>query len=313
MSVEQNEMGGLVPRLYRADGSPRPVGVVGYPVKHSLSPSFQNAAFAAHKLPHHYEKWEIAPEDLSAFLEKARQEDYLGLNLTLPHKRAAWELANAHSEEAAATGAVNTLLLDEEQGGWLGHNTDVGGFLEALKALGYNPFKQRTLVLGAGGAARGVVYALASAGAVEIAVANRTWEHATELVTQLGSYFPQTNMYSTPLDPAAWPFNRNPRTLIVNATSQGVLAPTEPFPVEADAMAGRDADRRTYFFDLTYGDTPFLRAVREEAAHAIDGLSMLVYQGALAFEWWTGLAAPHAEMLAVAQKAYAERFQGQTG
>ncbi len=300
-------------RLYRADGSPRPVGLLGFPIKHTISPDFQNAAFAAHHLPHRYEKWEVAPQDLTTFLEKARREDFLGLNLTLPHKRAAWELAVARSEEADATGAVNTLLLDEEQGGWLGHNTDVGGFLEALGTVGYDPAKQRTMVIGAGGAARAVVYALASSQAAEIAVVNRTWEHAAELVSQLGPYFPQSHMYSAPLDPAAWPYNRNPRTLIVNASSQGVLEPDQPFPVEADALAGRDADRRTIFFDLTYGDTPFLRAVRDEAAHAIDGLAMLVSQGALSFEWWTGLPAPHAEMLAAAQSALAERQQEHAG
>ncbi|HEX2915868.1 MAG TPA: shikimate dehydrogenase [Chloroflexia bacterium] len=294
-------------RLYRADGTPRPVGVIGYPVKHSLSPVFQNVAFEANNLPHRYEKWEVAPAELPAFLEKARREDFLGLNVTLPHKRAVWEAVSARSQEAEATGAVNTLLLDEASGGWLGHNTDVGGFLESLQALDFNPLKKRALVVGAGGAARGVVYALASAGAVEIAVANRSWENAIELVSQLGAIFPQTHMYATPLDPAAWPFNRNPRSLVVNATSQGILEPDKPFPIDPDAMAGRDADRHTVFYDLTYGDTPFLRTARDKAAYLVDGLGMLVYQGAEAFEWWTGLNAPRSAMLEAARAALAAR------
>lgn len=290
-------------RLYRADGSPRPVGVVGYPIGHSLSPDFQAVAFAGHHLPHRYEKWEVAPENLAAFLEKARQEDFLGLNFTLPHKQAAWAAANARSQEAEATGAVNTLLLDEDQGGWLGHNTDVGGFLEALQSEDYDPDRQRTMVIGAGGAARAAVYALASAGAIEIAVVNRTWEKAMELAGQINAQFPNSHIYATPLDPAAWPFNRNPRTLVVNATSQGILNPDEPFPIDPDQMAGRDADRRTLFFDLTYGDTPFLSVARAKAAHLLDGLPMLVYQGALAFEWWTDLPAPRAQMLEAALSA----------
>ncbi len=292
-------------RLYRADGSPRPIGVIGYPIKHSLSPVFQQVAFDYHHLPHRYERWEVAPSDFEAFLEKARQEDFLGLNCTVPHKRAAWEAAVARSEEAEGTGAVNTLLLDEAQDGWLGHNTDVGGFLQALYETDYNPERKRVLVIGAGGAARSVVYALAQAGAVEIAVANRTWENGIELVNELGMRFPHTHMYATPLDPAAWPFNRNPRTLVVNTSSHGLLHPDEAFPIDPDAMAGRDADRRTYFFDLTYGETPFQRAVRDRAAHLLDGLTMLVYQGAMAFEWWTGLEAPRAEMLAAARAALA--------
>lgn len=294
-------------RLYRADGSPRPVGVIGYPINHSLSPVFQNVAFAENHLPHHYERWEVKPEEFSAFLEKARQEDFLGLNVTLPLKRLAWEQAFARSQEADAIGAANTLLLDDAAGGWLAHNTDVGGFLDALHAEDYNPLKQRTMVIGAGGASRAVVFGLAGAGAVEIAVVNRSFENAAALVGEIAPYFPQCNIYAAPLDPAAWPFNRNPRTLVVNATSQGILSPGEEFPIAADYLAGRDADRRTLFFDLTYGDTPFLRAVRSDAAQAVDGLSMLVYQGALAFEWWTGLAAPREKMLQVTQQALSER------
>ena len=298
---------GPTARLYRADGSPRPVGVIGFPVEHSLSPIFQDVAFAAHNLPHRYQKWAVAPADLTAFLAQARQDDYLGLNLTVPHKLAGWQAAAAHSEEAQFTGAVNTLLLDEEADGWLGHNTDVAGFLEALRDVDYDPNRKRTMVIGAGGAARAVVGALARAGAVEIAVVNRTWDHAAQLVADLSQVFPNSHIYAAPLDPAAWPYNRNPRTLVVNASSHGLLEPDQPFPIDADAMAGRDADRHTVFFDLTYGDTPFLRAVESKAAHIVDGLSMLVYQGALAFEWWTGLPAPRAEMLKAARAALAER------
>ena len=197
--------------------------------------------------------------------------------------------------------------MDEATSEWLGHNTDVAGFLEALGELDFDPSRKRTMVIGAGGAARAVVAALAAAGAVEIAVVNRTWEHAAQLVGDLSQIFPNSHIYAGPLDPAAWPYNRNPRALVVNASSHGLLNPDEPFPLEADDMAGRDADRHTVFFDLTYGDTPFLRAVAPKAAHTLDGLSMLVYQGALAFEWWTGLPAPRPQMLAAAREALAAR------
>lgn len=295
MTQEQNA------RLYKEDGTPRSVGVIGYPIAHTLSPAFQNVAFEHYKLPHRYEKWEVAPADLGAFIQRVRDEGFLGLNITLPHKQEAVSHVDIVSEEAAGANSVNTLFFQEGQ--LAGHTTDVAGFLEALQAEDYNPRAQRTLVIGAGGAARAVVYALASAGANEIAVANRTYENALEVEDALKPLFPQCNLYATHLDPAAWPFNRNPRTLIVNATSQALMAPGETFPVSAEALAGRNPERRTIFFDLTYGDTPFLRMAREAEARTLDGLSMLVYQGAHSFEFWTGLEAPRQQMLEAARAA----------
>lgn len=294
-------------RLYRADGTPRPIGVIGYPIAHSLSPVFQNVAFEQHNLPHRYQKWEVKPEDFSAFLEKARQEDFLGLNVTLPLKRAAWEQAFARSQEAEAVGAANTLLLDEANGGWLAHNTDVGGFLDALRGEDYNPLHQSTLIIGSGGASRAVVFGLAGAGASQITVVNRTVENATALVNEIASYFPQCKMQSAPLDPAAWSFNLDLYTLVVNATSQGILDPRNEFPIPGELLAGGATQPNKLFFDLTYGATPFLRAVKKYSGRATDGLSMLVYQGALAFEWWTGLVAPREKMLAATQVALQER------
>src|SRR5690348_13517425 len=124
-------------RLYQADDSPRQVGVIGYPVAHSLSPAFQNVAFEYHKLPHRYQKWEVTPEDLPGFIERVRSQNFLGINATLPHKQAVSRQADILSEEAAATGSANTLFFQEGQ--LAGHTTDVAGFLEALQAEGYNP------------------------------------------------------------------------------------------------------------------------------------------------------------------------------
>lgn len=298
---------GVKPRLYRPDGSPRPVGVLGFPVKHSLSPSFQNAAFAYHNLPHRYEKWEISPEELPAFLEKARREDFLGLNLTVPHKLSGWEIAARRSPAAEATGAANTLLLDEEHGGWLGHNTDVGGFLETLPAANYSPVGQSALVIGAGGAARAVVYALGIGGAARVTIANRTPARAQAILNDLQPLLPGCQLEITGLDPAEWPSDRS---LVVNATSQGVLEPDRPFPLSPQAMNGPQRAAPVLFYDLTYGQTPFIRAVRASDYPLLDGLLMLIYQGALSFESWTGLAAPRPEMLEAAQATLAERLKG---
>lgn len=299
---------GIKPRLYRADGSPRPVGVLGFPVKHSLSPSFQNAAFAWHHLPHRYEKWEISPAELTAFLEKARREDFLGLNLTVPHKLSGWEVSARRTPAAEATGAVNTLLLDEEAGGWLGHNTDVGGFLETLPAAGYSPAGKSAVIIGAGGAARAIVFALASGGAAAITIANRTPARAQAIADTLQPLLPGTILQVRGLEPDLWPADRS---LIVNATSQGVLEQDRPFPIPVRDMNG-PSTAPVLFYDLTYGQTPFLRAVRGADYQALDGLLMLIYQGALAFETWTGLAAPRPEMLAAAQVVLAERLKEKT-
>lgn len=297
---------GVTPRLYRTDGSPRPIGVLGFPVKHSLSPAFQNAAFARHNLPHNYEKWEVGPADFPAFLEKARREDFLGLNLTVPHKLSGWEISDRRTPAADATGAVNTLLLAEEAGGWLGHNTDVGGFLETLPATGYSPVGASAVVIGAGGAARAIVYALGTGGASAVTVANRTSERAQAIVNALQPLLPGAALRVSGLDPAGWPANRS---LIVNATSQGLLEPDRPFPISAAAM-NYGTPSPALFYDLTYGQTPFLKAVLATDAPSLDGLLMLIYQGALAFETWTGLVAPRSAMLQAGEAALAERLEG---
>lgn len=294
----------VLQRLYREDGTPRVVGVIGQPVAHSLSPAIHNAAFEYYKLPHRYQKWEVASADLKSFFEEVQAQKYLGVNVTVPHKQAVLQYLDSQDEVVSATGAANTILV--EQGTLVGYNTDPIGFLEALQnEADFKVQGKRTLVMGAGGAARSVVLALASEGAVEIAVANRTYAHAAELVKQLAPLFPNVHIYAAPLDPAAWPSNRNPRHLIVNTTSMGLLEPSKPFPISAEALSGRDPDRHTIFFDLTYGDTPFLRMVRPVAAHVLDGLSMLVYQGAQSFELWTGLVAPRQVMLEAARQALA--------
>ncbi len=296
-------------RLYRADGSPRPVGVIGYPINHSRSPIFQNAAFEYHKLPHRYQVWEVKPEELQSFLLGKQAEDFLGINVTIPHKQTVLDILETGTEEVESIGAANTLFLHEDQ--YLaGHNTDIGGFLEALEAEGCNPEGKRAMVIGAGGAARAIIYALANAGAVEVSVVNRTIEKATEICDHFAPHFPRCHIYPLPLDPAGWPMYRNPRELIIQATSFGLKEEEKnvDFPVSVQLMTGgRHPDRNTYFFDLLYGETPFLNTAKKEGgSHMIDGSKMLVYQGALSFELWTGLPAPREVMLQALQESMAK-------
>jgi shikimate dehydrogenase len=286
-------------RLLRADGTPRPVGVIGYPVAHSRSPVFQNAAFAHYGLPHKYERYEVKPEALGDFLSDMKSQDFLGLNVTIPHKEAVLESLETGTEEVGETGAANTLFLHEDQ--YLaGHNTDIGGFLETLKEQEINIPGSRILLLGAGGAARAIAYALAKEGAVEIGVVNRTVARAEELCQHFVTQFPRCHIYPMPYDSAGWPMGRNPRELVVNTLPIGLKSDEQdiPYPFNARDMAGKRFERTTLFYDLLYGETPFLKQARADGAERLqDGTKMLVYQGALSFELWTGLPAPRDKML----------------
>ena len=141
-----------------------------------------------------------------------------------------------------------------------------------------------------------------------LTIANRTPERAQAIVNGFATAPARHHLSGERVDPALWPADRS---LIVNATSQGVLEPDRPFPISGEAM-NYSANSPVLFYDLTYGSTPFLRAVRAGNYPVLDGLLMLICQGALAFETWTSLAAPRPEMLAAAQAVLAERLKEKT-
>lgn len=223
----------------------------------------------------------LAPE---RFVETARalgDSGYRGINVTMPHKRAAHDLADELTPAAAAIGAANTLTY--EDGAIAADNTDAGGFLDALDA---DVGGLRAVVLGAGGSARAVVWALLDAGADEVAVWNRTRERAVALADELGA--------SALERPRA-------ADLIVNCTSVGLGGGD---PVEAAAAVGvAGIDPPPVFFDLVYGaePTPLARWARAGGARVVDGLEMLVRQGARSLERWTGREAPLEAMRAGAR------------
>ncbi|WP_448567669.1 shikimate dehydrogenase [Thermus sp.] len=243
------------------------LAVLGHPVAHSLSPAMHAHALRSLGLPGSYEALETPLESLPARLGEVRRE-YRGVNLTLPLKEKALELLDWAAPEARAIGAVNTVLSVE--GRLFGFNTDAPGFLEALKAGGI-PLQGPALVLGAGGAARAVAFALRGAG-LEVWVWNRTEERALALAAELG-------LKAVPLEKA-----REAR-LLVNATSVGLNAPEEtPLPPELFPEEGAAVD-------LVYRPlwTRFLREAKARGLTVQTGLPMLAWQGALAFRIWTGL------------------------
>jgi shikimate dehydrogenase len=271
------------------------VGVLGWPVEHSRSPAMHNAAFEALGIDWRYELLPVPPEEFDAFVRALPGRGFAGANVTIPHKLAALAIADQASEVARATGAANTLSFTAA--GIEVENTDVAGFLTALQERAPEaPRGMSALVLGAGGAARAVVYGLLEAGAERISVWNRHRERAQALVQD----FARFARHPTQLEAVAE--NRLPGAeLLVNATSVGMPSrrsepgspdPAEPFkelPLSADVWGDRQI-----VVDLVYRQdgTPLARFARSRGAVCVDGFDVLVHQGAASFRLWTGLEAP---------------------
>jgi shikimate dehydrogenase len=249
------------------------LGVLGWPVAHSRSPAMHNAALAALGMADwHYQRLPVPPELFDETVGGLAGAGFVGANVTVPHKHAALALADRATDRARAIGAANTLTFAGSQ--IHADNTDAPGFIAALPRP---PAGMRALVLGAGGSARAVVWALVQAGAADVAVWNRTAQRAQTLAADLGA-----RAVEAPV----------PADLLVNCTTAGLHPQTDQFkelPVSAD-----DLDRYAFVVDLVYrpDTTPLLRAASERGAEIVDGLEILVRQGALSFEAWTGATAP---------------------
>ena len=269
--------------------STRLAAVIGSPVRHSLSPAMHNAAFGELGLDWVYVAFEVAVGAVPAAFAGARALGMGGLSVTIPHKAAALAEVDDLTPAARAVGAVNTVVAGEDRR-LLGDNTDGAGFLASLADEGFDPAGRVCLVVGAGGAARAVVHALVGAGAAEVMVANRTPERAEEAVARTEGV---ARVASTDEVVRA--------DLVVNATPLGLAgsAPAE-LPVDA-ALLGRG--QLVVALVPNPAITPLMRAAREAGCSVAGGLGMLVHQGALAFEQWTGRPAPVGVMRAAAVRA----------
>lgn len=258
------------------DGRTRVAGIIGWPVEHSLSPAMHNAAFAALGLNWLYAAFPVHPDRVAEAVRGLAAAGCAGLNVTIPHKQAVIPCCSDVSEAVTAIGAANTLVPDGA-GGFRGDNTDAAGFLRALdEQAPLDLAGSDALVIGAGGAARAVVFALRSRGA-RVRVANRSAARAAEL----GDPVPfVTQALETVAAQSA---------LVVNATSLGLHGDSPP-PELPLAGLGRDQ----VVADIVYrpGGTPWLAAAAARGARPVDGLGMLLHQGAAAFEQWAGQAAP---------------------
>lgn len=266
------------------------LALFGYPLSHSVSPAMHNAALAELGLADwQYEAVPVPPEGLAEAVGRLRGAEYGGANVTVPHKQAVVALIDGVTPVAHAIGAVNTIV--KQDGRLIGHNTDAAGLLADLYAFNVHLSKRPALVLGAGGSARAVVAALAGMGAQVRVMARRA-----EQAEALRGVAPLQAFEWTPLGLLAASDNV---ALIVNTTPLGMTPKTDASPW----LAGMPFPPGAFVYDLVYNpaDTLFVRQARADGLRASTGLGMLVEQGALALELWTGRSAPRGVMRRAAE------------
>ena len=265
-------------------GHTRIVGIIGDPIEHSRSPQMHNAAFAKAGLNYVYVPFHVHPDDLAHAITGFKALNVVGINVTLPHKQAVIPYLTSISREAELIGAVNTLTFVDDE--IHGDNTDAPGVLKALEEDGNMsvPVGKEVVVLGAGGSARAVVVALALAGVASITIANRTVERAVSLAEEMQQKT-DIPMHGMGFADARLPDAVSRCMLLIN-TSTASMDPTQPLLVSADWL-----QPNTIVYDIVYTPpvTPLMKAAAERGCPTLGGIGMLVHQGAIAFERWTGV------------------------
>jgi shikimate dehydrogenase len=262
----------------------RRAGLIGNPVSHSRSPQMHNAAFSHLGIDARYELWETAADEIGGRVESLRAEEILGANVTVPHKQLVLPHCDRLTDTARRVGAVNTIIPND--GELIGDNTDVYGFARSVREALVDSVPEHALLLGAGGAARGVIVAMHGLGVRRLTVANRTQAKALELAADL--MIPgELEIYGVGLDSLDGELLENV-DLLVNSTSIGWHDDESPLKsAHLDLL-----DQAALVVDLTYRETALLKAARVRGNRVLDGTGMLLYQGVRAFELWTGRKAP---------------------
>ncbi len=273
------------------------VGAFGHPIAENPTGVMQEAAFHALNLNWRYLTIEVYPQDLAAAMAGLRAMNFRGINLTIPHKVEVLKYLDEVAPDAALIGAVNTVRRVGDR--LIGENTDGKGFLRALQDVPIDPRGKRVIILGAGGAARAISIELALAGSAHITVVNRSIGRGRELVDALNA---KTN---TPTQFVEWASTYalpSDADIVVNATSIGLFPNVESKP----DLAYDTIKAGTIVCDVIPNPphTPFLQAAEERGAKTLNGLGMLVYQGAIAFKMWTGRDAPIEVMYHALQEVF---------
>ncbi len=282
-------------------------GIFGKPLSHTLSPAMQEAAFTALDLKAYYLALELGPASFKKVMRGLDRLALDGFNVTVPYKETVLSHLDGLTPKAVAVGAVNTVFRKGKR--WTGANTDVSGFLTTLQKEGkFRPRGKTVLILGAGGSARAAAYGLAKTGAREIQVANRHEARARKMIRDFKRLFPRTRFESVPLHGRGFITVLERAHLVVNATSVG-LKSADSSLIPASRIPKAAGGRRKLFFDLVYrpAKTRFLKSAARRGHKTLNGLGMLLYQGARAFELWTGKKAPVAVMRRALIKGLNER------
>lgn len=274
----------------------RKLCVIGDPIGHSLSPVIQNAMIQAAGLDYVYDARRVAGDDTAAWLKQAVAEGYVGFNATMPHKENLVELADELSADAARFGSVNTVCL--KNGRVYGHNTDGAGFLQALRQADMDPAGKNVLVLGAGGAAKAVVYKLVEAGAAHVTVANRTVKRAGGLCSQIGA----KGLTACGFSRETLCRHASKSQLVVNCTSLGMAGTMGQFE---DLSFLEELKPEAGVFDLIYSPVQtWLLATAQGLGHkTANGLGMLIWQAVFALEYFAETKLDGPAMAAAAQRA----------
>jgi shikimate dehydrogenase len=282
------------------------VVLIGHPVAHSLSGAMQQAAFDAKGIDARYEVWDKAHLELADAIAELRGDDFLGANVTIPHKEKTVPLVDRSTEEAHATGAVNTITKEGRK--LVGHNTDVAGFDAALETLvGKQKMPRQAVVLGAGGGARAVVFGLIREGFQRVIVFNRHLHRAESLVKFFGRSAAHMELRAMPWHESVIEAELSKTRIVVNATSVGLTADETPIP-------GELIPPDLLLLDLVYNParTRLMREAEAAGCQVMNGELMLIHQGAASFQLWTGEPAPLDLMREALEAALAERASSGT-
>ena len=279
-----------VKRMPPVHGTTRVICIIGNPVRHSLSPIMQNAAFAASCLDYVYIPFAVSTENLEQAVIGLKALGVCGFNVTIPHKTAIVSFLDRLDESAVSAGAVNTVKLSGTS--LIGYNTDGDGLVDSLSAdLDFSPGAEQIMVIGAGGAARGAIAALCRSGAKRIIISNRSLENANSVMRDMITRYPETSIEVIHHNQVS-PKHLGSTSLLLNTTSLGMNGEL----IEGINLNHLPEHAKVYDMVYSCSVTPLVKEASAYNFRAVNGLGMLVAQGERAFEIWTGHKSPEGVM-----------------
>jgi len=258
-------------------------GLIGYPVKHSKSPQMHNTAFEALGLDYVYLAFEVQEGNLKKAVEAMKTLNAIGFNVTMPYKTKVLEYLDDISEEARIIGSVNT--VKNENGRLIGYNTDGIGFIKSLEEKGVNYVEEKVVILGAGGAARAIATQLAYDGAAEVVLFNRTLGKAEEIAENINASIPTCRCRGLEMDESLLKEEIRDAAILVNCTSVGMKPNIDKSIIPSPEVLHKDL----FVADIVYEPrkTKLLEFAERAGCRYMNGLMMVIWQGALAFNIWT--------------------------